>query len=70
MTPLKYSHRYSLLKGKYGCYFHDTHINVDLTLEMVLNKLNRNESLKEQKNFLINEVNQLKKKLSLIPEVK
>ena len=36
--------RYELRKGKFGCYFHDNFVMVDMNLEMVLNRLNRSES--------------------------
>jgi len=32
--------RYSLKKGKYGCYFYDFDMDIGLSLEMVLNRLN------------------------------
>lgn len=60
--------RYSLHKGKYGCYFHDGMVKIDMTLEMVLDKLNRIEALREHRNFLINEVSQLKNKIVLLKE--
>ena len=61
--------RYTLHKGKYGCYFHDGMVNIDMTLEMVLDKLNRIEALRENRNFLINEVSQLKHKITLLNEL-
>ena len=32
--------RYKLKKGKFGCYFYDSKVEIDLSLEMVLNRLN------------------------------
>jgi len=32
--------RYKLRKGKFGCYFYDSKVEIDLTLEMLLNRLN------------------------------
>jgi hypothetical protein len=32
--------RYKLKKGKFGCYFYDSEMDIDLSLEMVLNRLN------------------------------
>ena len=32
--------RYKLKKGKFGCYFYDSEMDLDLSLEMVLNRLN------------------------------
>lgn len=61
--------RYKLLKGKYGCYFYDSVVNIDLTLDMLLNKLNRLEKIRIQKNYLINEVRRLKDKIVLLNEV-
>lgn len=61
--------RYELKKGKYGCYFYDSTVLVDMTLEMVLNKLNEYEFLREKRNFLINEVLQLRHKIVLLKEV-
>lgn len=40
--------RYKLKKGKFGCYFFDSIIRIDLNLEMVLNKLNRYETLQSK----------------------
>ncbi len=39
--------RYELRKGKFGCYFHDSEIMVDMSLEMVLNRLNISERNRE-----------------------
>ncbi len=36
--------RYKLKKGKFGCYFYDSKVKVDLSLEMVLNRLNLNDN--------------------------
>jgi len=35
--------RYKLKKGKFGCYFYDSKVEVDLSLEMLLNRLNTYE---------------------------
>jgi len=38
--------RYKLKKGKFGCYFYDSVLETEMTLEIVLNRLNdSNESL-------------------------
>lgn len=62
--------RYKLKSGKYGYYFYDSMVKVDMTLDMVLNKLNTYESLREKRNFLVNEVIQLRNKILLLNEVK
>jgi len=36
--------RYKLRKGKFGCYFYDSKVEIDLTLEMLLNRLNMYEN--------------------------
>ena len=58
--------RYKLNIGKFGHYFFDTLMNVDLNLEMVLNRLNRNENqiteLERQKSYLIKQIKELKGK--------
>ncbi len=43
----KIAKRYELRKGKFGCFFHDNFVMVDMNLEMVLNRLNRSESNRE-----------------------
>ena len=36
--------RYKLKRGKFGCYFYDSKVEIDLSLEMILNRLNLNEN--------------------------
>jgi len=40
--------RYELRSGKFGMYFYDTESVVDLSLESVLEKLNRKEEYKQR----------------------
>ena len=46
----KNTKRYELKSGKFGYYFYDNQVKVDLTLEMILNKLNMYE-IRVQLNY-------------------
>lgn len=66
--------RYELKTGKFGYYFYDSMIQIDMSLEMVLNRLNYgNEQFDkylESTNEQLNIINKLKRKIILLNEVK
>lgn len=41
---IKLNKRYELKIGKFGYYFYDSKVEIDLSLEMLLNKLNLNDN--------------------------
>ena len=56
--------RYKLKKGKFGCYFYDSKVEVDMSLEMLLNRLNTYEyrlnHQYDKNNLMIQEIYELK----------
>ena len=66
--------RYELKLGKFGYYFYDTVVSIDMTLEMVLNRLNyghkRLEKFLESTNEQLNMINHLNRKITMLNEVK
>lgn len=66
--------RYELKLEKFGYYFYDTIVSIDMTLEMVLNRLNhshnRLEKFLESTNEQLNKINHLNRKITLLQEVK
>lgn len=66
--------RYELKTGKFGYYFYDTVVSIDMTLEMVLNRLNygheRLEKFLESTNEQLNKINHLNRKIIMLNEVK
>ena len=66
--------RYELKIGKFGYYFYDSFVQIDMSLEMVLKRLNYNhkqldkfiESTNKQLNIIIG----LNRKITLLNEVK
>lgn len=65
--------RYYLKSGKFGYYFYDDLVMIDMTLEMILSKLNSNElkQLKQSNSIknLTKEVLNLKNEIILLTEV-
>ena len=66
--------RYELKIGKFGYYFYDNIVSINMTLEMVLNRLNyghiRLEKFLESTNEQLNMINRLNRKITLLKEVK
>jgi len=55
--------RYELKLGKYGMYFYDNVLNIDLTLNMILDKLNYSDKLLNDRLLKINKLNTIKNDL-------
>ena len=49
--------RYLLKIGKFGYYFYDSEMNIDLSLEMVLNRLNNSKTALDKLRIKYNNLN-------------
>lgn len=65
--------RYELKSGKFGWYYYDNTIQIDMTLNMTLSRLNRSENeitlMRKTITKHQNQINNLKNKLTILDSI-